>query len=123
MNETSKAIKNKKRSRPSAGAANPAANKRSKRAEADDALPAPAGSRGFKTPAGSWEERISTLDAAIDNETGKIAFFATWEDGTKTKHDKETIYKRCPMKAIRFFERHLKTPIVVDATPDDEDAL
>jgi chromobox protein 1 len=108
MEDTSKAIKTKKRGRQSAGPSNPGSSKRSKRAASEDSQPPPAGSQEWKPPTGSWEKLIESLDGQRDDETGDLIFFATWKSGIKTRHAREVVNFRCPQLVIKFYERHLK---------------
>jgi chromobox protein 1 len=95
--ETEKATKTKKRGRASNGT--PATKKRSRRngTHPADKTP-PATSKEWSPPAGSWEDEIETIDACEDEGIGKLVVYLIWKNGQKTKHDTQTIYKKCPQK-------------------------
>ncbi|KAJ4152030.1 hypothetical protein NW765_013562 [Fusarium oxysporum] len=65
-------------------------------------------SEELEPPAGSWEEEIETIDACEDEGSGKLIVYLIWKNGRKTKHDTDVIYKKCPQKMLRFYERHVK---------------
>jgi chromobox protein 1 len=52
----------------------------------------------WKPPPGSWEDLVTTLDAAQDETTNGLIVYLDWKDGHRTKHPTEVIYKRCPQK-------------------------
>ncbi|KAF4345707.1 chromatin-associated swi6 [Fusarium beomiforme] len=108
--ETETAAKTKKRRRATTnGTPSTAASttKRSRREHpANSATPATA--KRWSPPAGSWEEEIETIDACEDEGSGKLIVYLIWKNGRKTKHDTEVIYKKCPQKMLRFYERHVK---------------
>ncbi|KAF5972802.1 putative chromatin-associated swi6 protein [Fusarium bulbicola] len=68
----------------------------------------PATAKNWSPPAGSWEEEIETIDACEDEGSGKLIVYLIWKNGRKTKHDTDVIYKKCPQKMLRFYERHVK---------------
>lgn len=96
----SKAVKTKKRGRPSAVKADRASpqapTKRSRREAHPADSPPPAAAKKWAPPAGSWEDHIDTIDAQQDTGTGKLVVYLTWKTGQKTRHPTEVIYKKCP---------------------------
>ncbi|KAH6985512.1 hypothetical protein EDB80DRAFT_656049 [Ilyonectria destructans] len=67
----------------------------------------PATVKNWSPPSGSWEDEIDTIDACEDGGNGKLVVFLIWKNGEKTKHDTQTIYKKCPQKMLQFYERHI----------------
>lgn len=115
--ETDEAKKSKKRGRPTGGGT-PTSGKRSKRDSHPGSETPPASAsaqKSWKTPAGSWEEHVASIDACHDENTGKLVVYLTWKNGNKTQHGTETIYTRCPQQMLRFYERHVK---IVKTTSD-----
>lgn len=106
--ETDKATKTKKRGRASNGTSS-TTKKRSRRngTHPDETTP-PATMKKWSPPAGSWEDDIETIDACEDEGSGKLVVYLIWKNGQKTKHDTQTIYKKCPQKMLHFYERHVK---------------
>jgi chromobox protein 1 len=102
--ETKQAIQGKKRGRPATGAKNGITSKRSRQGDQADSETPPLTMRGakpeWKVPAGSWEEHVKQLDAAQDESTGKLVVYLTWNNGQKTQHSTDVIYKRCPQKVL-----------------------
>ncbi|KAM0252487.1 hypothetical protein ACHAP5_001135 [Fusarium lateritium] len=109
--ETKTAAKTKKRRRATNGTPSTVstAAKRSRRTEAHpaDSTP-PATTKKWSPPAGSWEDEIETIDACEDEGSGKLIVYLIWKNGHKTKHDVTIIYKKCPQRMLRFYERHVK---------------
>ena len=105
--ETEKAVKTKKRGRPSTGTPN-AATKRSKKngVHPSESTP-PATVKKWSPPAGSWEDEIATIDACEDEGSGKLVVYLVWKNGHKTKHDTQVIYKKCPQKVGQSLARLL----------------
>ncbi|KAK3939073.1 hypothetical protein QBC46DRAFT_388748 [Diplogelasinospora grovesii] len=113
--DTAKALKSKKRGRPSVGT--PSSGGGGKRAKknsdqtstpADTPPPASAVIAKWKPPAGSWEDHIASLDACEDEDTGRLMVYLTWKNGQKTQHETSVIYARCPQKMLQFYERHIR---------------
>lgn len=99
------ALKNKKRGRPSTNTST-AGNKRARKSgvhPGDTSPPASARQAAWKPPAGSWENEIAALDAAEDEEQGKLMVYLTWKNGHRTQHDTSVIYKRCPQKVRQAY--------------------
>ncbi|KAH8657253.1 chromo domain-like protein [Ilyonectria robusta] len=63
--------------------------------------------KNWSPPSGSWEDEIETIDACEDGGNGKLVVFLIWKNGEKTKHDTQTIYKKCPQKMLQFYEHHI----------------
>ncbi|KAM0355802.1 hypothetical protein ACHAPU_000189 [Fusarium lateritium] len=109
--ETKTAAKTKKRRRATNGTPSTTATtatKRSRReAHPTDSTP-PATTKKWSPPAGSWEDEIDTIDACEDEGSGKLIVYLIWKNDHKTKHDVEIIYKKCPQRMLRFYERHVK---------------
>lgn len=105
--ETEKAIKTKKRGRPSTGTPN-ATTKRSRKngVHPSESTP-PATVKKWSPPAGSWEDEIATIDACEDEGSGKLVVYLVWKNGHKTKHDTQVIYKKCPQKVGQSLARLL----------------
>ena len=60
----------------------------------------------WEPPSGSWENDVLAIDTIESNKDG-LQVYLHWEDGKKSKHAIETIYKKCPQKMLRFYEQHL----------------
>ncbi|WZH48845.1 Putative chromatin-associated swi6 [Fusarium acuminatum] len=109
--QTETAAKTKKRRRATNGtsSATSTTTKRSRRTEAHpaDSTP-PTTAKKWSPPAGSWEDEIETIDACEDEGSGKLIVYLIWKNGHKTKHDVQIIYKKCPQRMLRFYERHVK---------------
>ncbi|CEJ91163.1 hypothetical protein VHEMI06895 [[Torrubiella] hemipterigena] len=108
-----KAVKGKKRGRPSAAkkdieASPPPATKRSRREAHPAASTPPAAAKKWMPPTGSWEDEIDTIDAQQDTGSGKLVVYLTWKNGQKTRHDTSVIYKKCPQMMLRYYERHIR---------------
>ncbi|KAM0331539.1 hypothetical protein ACHAQA_003216 [Verticillium albo-atrum] len=107
LEEAQKAKETKKRGRP-ASTTPAAASKRARKSRdhpANGTPPASATANAWKPPSGSWEEDVTTIDACEDEDTGKLIVYLNWNNGHKTKHTTDVIYKRCPQK---FYERHIR---------------
>ncbi|CAM1502295.1 Fc.00g042790.m01.CDS01 [Cosmosporella sp. VM-42] len=106
--ETEKAVKGKKRGRPQSGTPS-TTSKRSRQngVHPSDTTP-PKSAMKWSPPAGSWEDEIETIDACEDEGSGKLVVYLIWKNGSKTKHDTQVIYKKCPQKMLQFYERHVK---------------
>lgn len=104
FDETEKVTKTKKRGRQSNGAAAGGKQKRRRRngTHPDETTP-PVTAKKWSPPAGSWEDDIETIDACEDEGSGKLVVYLIWKNGQKTKHDTNTIYKKCPQKVCRIF--------------------
>ncbi|KAF4992438.1 hypothetical protein FGRMN_7183 [Fusarium graminum] len=109
--ETKTAAKTKKRRRATNGTSSTTTTKTTKRSRSEahpaDSEP-PATTKKWSPPAGSWEDEIDTIDACEDEGSGKLIVYLIWKNGHKTKHDVEIIYKKCPQRMLRFYERHVK---------------
>jgi hypothetical protein len=95
------ALKSKKRGRPSASSTPQASGKRSRRNgdhPADSEPPLSAKAAVWKPPPGSWEDHVAHLDACEDEDSGKLMVYLTWKNGHKTQHETNVIYQRCPQK-------------------------
>lgn len=109
--DVDKALKTKKRGRPSSSTPNAAPAKRSRKNgvhPADSTPPASAKVAEWKVPSGSWEDAVESIDACQDEEKGDLIIYLTWKNGQKTQHPKEVIYRRCPQKMLRFYERNIR---------------
>ena len=99
--ETAKVENTKKRGRKSVGestASKKARKEKDKDHPATLSPPASAKAAKWKPPPGNWDDQIREVDAAQDETTGKLVVYLTWDNGQKTKHPTETVYKRCPQK-------------------------
>ncbi|KAF5664884.1 putative chromatin-associated swi6 [Fusarium heterosporum] len=109
--ETKTAAKTKKRRRATNGTPSTTTTTTTKRSRREahpaDSEP-PATTKRWSPPAGSWEDEIDTIDACEDEGSGKLIVYLIWKNGHKTKHDVEIIYKKCPQRMLRFYERHVK---------------
>ncbi|ROW06254.1 hypothetical protein VPNG_08107 [Cytospora leucostoma] len=107
--ETNNALKGRKRSRQSKSTT-PAETKRARRNghPQDTSPPASLREREWKPPSGSWDEDVETVDMCQDEENGTFIVYLTWKNGKKTQHPKEVVYRRCPQKMLRFYERHIR---------------
>ncbi|XEV03810.1 hypothetical protein FSHL1_009097 [Fusarium sambucinum] len=110
--ETETASKTKKRRRATNGGTPSTAASITKRSRRGDTHPAnttpPATSKPWSPPAGSWEDEIESIELEEDENIGKIIVYLRWKNGKKTKHDTDVVYRKCPQKMLRFYERHLK---------------
>ncbi|KAI9900667.1 hypothetical protein N3K66_004929 [Trichothecium roseum] len=109
FDETAKASRGKKRARGGAAAAVSTAStggtKRTKRGHpADSEAPA---SKKWSPPAGSWEDDVKSIDTCEEIQN-KLMVFLDWKNGQKTKHPTEVIYKKCPQKMLKFYEKHVR---------------
>ncbi|KAK7736524.1 hypothetical protein SLS53_006955 [Cytospora paraplurivora] len=107
--ETNNALKGRKRGRQSKSTT-PAETKRVRRNghPQDTTPPASLREREWKPPSGSWDEDVETVDMCQDEENGTFIVYLTWKNGKKTQHPKEVVYRRCPQKMLRFYERHIR---------------
>lgn len=125
LNEAAKALKSKKRGRPSSSTPTPGNVKRSRRNgthPADTDPPASQRSVEFKPPAGSWENHVDVVDMYRE-ENGALMVYLTWKTGEKTHHPAKQAYNRCPQKVpslallclslttVRVVSRHVLTSI------------
>lgn len=96
--QTSSALKGRKRGRQS-NSATPAEKRSRKNGHpADSTPPATARAAEWKPPSGSWDEEVDTVDMCQDEENGTFIVYLTWKNGKKTQHPKEVVYRRCPQK-------------------------
>lgn len=51
----------------------------------------------WKPPSGSWEEHIQAVDTVEQDDTG-LHVYVQWNNGRKSRHSTEKIYKHCPQK-------------------------
>lgn len=111
--QTTAALKGRKRGRQS-NSATPAEKRSRKNGNAsshpaDSTPPATAKQAAeWKPPSGSWDEEVDTVDMCQDEENGTFIVYLTWKNGKKTQHPKEVVYRRCPQKMLRFYERHIR---------------
>ncbi|KUI52928.1 Chromo domain-containing protein 2 [Cytospora mali] len=107
--ETNNALKGRKRGRQSKSVT-PAETKRARKNghPRDSTPPASAKEREWKPPSGSWDDDVETVDMCQDEENGAFIVYLTWKNGKKTQHPKEVVYRRCPQKMLRFYERHIR---------------
>lgn len=61
----------------------------------------------WKPPAGSWEEHIQAIDT-IEHDKRGLHVYVQWNDGRKSRHPTESIYKHAPQKMLHFYEQHLQ---------------
>ncbi|KAG7403609.1 Chromo domain-containing protein 2 [Fusarium oxysporum f. sp. rapae] len=83
--------------------------KRLKRNEAhvgDKTLPAAL--KKWSPPSGSWEDEIEKIDTCEEDDNEKLIVCLIWKNGQTTKHEAQTIYKKCPQKMLKFYEEHVK---------------
>lgn len=96
--QTSSALKGRKRGRQS-NSATPAEKRSRKNGHpADSTPPVTAKAVEWKPPSGSWDEEVDTVDMCQDEENGTFIVYLTWKNGKKTQHPKEVVYRRCPQK-------------------------
>jgi hypothetical protein len=96
--QTSSALKGRKRGRQS-NSATPAEKRSRKNGHpADSTPPATARQIEWKPPSGSWDDEVDTVDMCQDEENGTFIVYLTWKNGKKTQHPKEVVYRRCPQK-------------------------
>lgn len=86
----------KKRGR-AATAAAPAVKRGKKEHPKDSTPPASLKEKAFKPPSGSWEDEVKAVDAC-EGTDGEVQVYLTWNNGRKTCHPKEMVYKRCPQR-------------------------
>jgi chromobox protein 1 len=43
----------------------------------------------------------------IEQDDQGLHVYLDWNNGKKTRHPIEKIYRKCPMKMLRFYEQHL----------------
>ncbi|SCO54694.1 uncharacterized protein FFNC_15629 [Fusarium fujikuroi] len=55
--------------------------------------------------------KVKTINGCDKNIAGCLIFHVTWNNGDQTKHDKETIYERCPQKMLEYYEKQAKISI------------
>ncbi|KAI8241041.1 Chromo domain-containing protein 2 [Colletotrichum sp. SAR 10_98] len=119
--QKTKAKTTKKRGRPAASSTPPATTKKSRRNghPADSTPPASAvaaaKAKPWTLPSGSWEEDVESIDACQDEVSGALVIYLNWKNGQKTKHPTEVVYKRCPQKMLRFYEKHIR---IVKSEPE-----
>lgn len=110
--QTNTALKARKRGRQSQSAtpATPAETKRARKNghPKDTTPPASVKELEWKPPSGSWDDDVETVDMCQDEENGTFIVYLTWKNGKKTQHPKEVVYRRCPQKMLRFYERHIR---------------
>ncbi|KAL1846984.1 hypothetical protein Daus18300_014088 [Diaporthe australafricana] len=106
--QTSSALKGRKRGRQSNSATPGEKRSRKNGHPADSTPPASAKAAEWKPPSGSWDEDVDTVDMCQDEENGTFIVYLTWKNGKKTQHPKEVVYRRCPQKMLRFYERHIR---------------
>jgi len=100
--ETSKALKTKKRGRPAASTPSGTSAKKARKNgdhPADSDPPAALTKKQWKPPAGSWENDVQTVDMYRD-ENGNLMIYLTWKNGEKTQHAAKQAYQRCPQKVF-----------------------
>lgn len=65
----------------------------------------------FKLPKGSWEDQVASIDTieeALDDKGVMQRFvYVMWENGSKTRHQLQTVNEKCPQKMLRYYESHL----------------
>ncbi|KAJ4393442.1 hypothetical protein N0V93_002652 [Gnomoniopsis smithogilvyi] len=109
--QTNSALNGRKRQRQSKSATPVETTKRIKKDKShplDSTPPASAKAAEWKPPSGSWEDHVETVDMCQDENDGTFIVYLTWKNGKKTQHPKEVIYRRCPQKMLRFYERHIR---------------
>ncbi|KAJ4420648.1 hypothetical protein N0V82_004213 [Gnomoniopsis sp. IMI 355080] len=109
--QTKKALNGRKRQRQSKSATPVETTKAAKKQKShplDSTPPASAKAAEWKPPSGSWEDHVETVDMCQDENDGTFIVYLTWKNGKKTQHPKEVIYRRCPQKMLRFYERHIR---------------
>lgn len=107
FDESAKAAKGKKRGR-QLGATQKAGAKRSRKNDTHPAASTPPATKKWTPPSGSWEDDIESIDACEEQGSGKLIVYLNWKNGHKTKHDTSIIYKKCPQKMLRFYEKHVR---------------
>ncbi|KAI9821509.1 MAG: hypothetical protein M1826_000631 [Phylliscum demangeonii] len=73
----------------------------------------------WKPPSGSWEEAVQAIDT-IEQDGKFMQVYLHWENGKKTKHPIDYVYKKCPQKMLHFYEQHL---VFREGDEGEEDAL
>ncbi|KAI4862522.1 heterochromatin protein one [Hypoxylon rubiginosum] len=120
LEDSKTALKTKKRGRPAIGTPTNGTKRRRNESHPGSETP-PASGKPWKTPQGTWEDHVESIDACHDESTGKLIVYLTWKDGHKTQHDTKTVYSRCPQKMLQFYERHVKIVMQSsDGTTKDE---
>ncbi|KAM3079510.1 hypothetical protein ACMFMG_005931 [Clarireedia jacksonii] len=108
----------KKRGRQSTGTSTPQTNGKKSRRNgnhpASQSPPVAAQEAQFTPPSGSWEDKVIDIEA-MAGTNNEIIVYLTWEGGHKSQHALNQVYKRCPQKMLKFYERHL-----VFKKPDEE---
>ncbi|KAF8540287.1 hypothetical protein BDD12DRAFT_833952 [Trichophaea hybrida] len=105
----------RKRGRPSAGGASATPAKSTKKPRTSIAAqsggstamsPEEPKEAKWKPPAGNWEEAIAAIDTIEKTEQGLVCY-VQWENGKKSQHDINVVYKKCPQRMLTFYEQHL----------------
>ncbi|KZF22515.1 chromo-domain-containing protein [Xylona heveae TC161] len=60
----------------------------------------------WRPPNEKWEDDIMTIDTMEQDETG-LYVYLNWNNGRMTKHPVQTVYARCPMKMLHYYEQHI----------------
>ncbi|KAL0941815.1 chromo domain-containing protein [Colletotrichum truncatum] len=123
--QKTKAKTTKKRGRVSAASTPSTGNKKARRNghPADSTPPASATAareKAWTLPSGSWEDEVESIDACQDEESNALVIYLNWKNGQKTKHPTEVVYKRCPQKMLRFYEKHIRI-VKSDHTTEADD--
>ncbi|KAI6091465.1 heterochromatin protein one [Hypoxylon rubiginosum] len=121
LEDSKTALKTKKRGRPALGTPTNGAKRRRNDSHPGSETP-PVSGRVWRTPTGSWENDVESIDACHDEATGKLIVYLTWKDGHKTQHDTKTVYSRCPQKMLQFYERHVKIVMQSSDGPTKDEA-
>ena len=98
--ELEKVKKTKKRGR-TAGASGSTTKRARKQEDDDSESPAPrtlTEKTTWQPPAGSWEDKVESVDVVQDEVNGNLMVYLVWNNGKKTKHETSVVYKRCPQK-------------------------
>ncbi|KAI9794615.1 MAG: hypothetical protein M1816_004502 [Peltula sp. TS41687] len=74
----------------------------------------------WKPPSGTWEDDIQAIDT-VEMDEGGLFVYLHWNNGRKSRHPMEKIYKHCPQKMLKFYEQHLQFREGAGATNGIED--
>ncbi|KAG9238896.1 putative chromatin-associated protein swi6 [Amylocarpus encephaloides] len=100
--------KGKKRARSSTGLANNGtAPKKGRKSHPAETTPPMSARKEFKPPTGTWEEDVIHIDAVQGQKPDDVIVYLTWKGDHRTQHPLSQVYKRCPQKMLKFYEKHL----------------
>ncbi|OWZ65053.1 hypothetical protein AYX14_04161 [Cryptococcus neoformans] len=56
----------------------------------------------------SWESVVQNIETVEQGEGGQLIVYATMKGGEKVTIPTELAYKKCPLKCLYFYQKHLK---------------